>query len=73
MRKHDFLCALPHAGKSYRRTGPEFLGAEDMANAIGREIVAKLAVPGTDKALSTPPVAVNDWNSKEEAFACHNK
>jgi uncharacterized protein YbjT (DUF2867 family) len=27
-----------HAGKSYRPTGPELLGAEDMANAIGRAI-----------------------------------
>jgi NAD(P)H dehydrogenase (quinone) len=27
-----------HAGKSYRPTGPELLGAEDMANAIGRVV-----------------------------------
>ncbi len=27
-----------HAGKSYRPTGPELLGAEDMANAIGRAV-----------------------------------
>ena len=34
---------------------------------------AKPAVPGRNEALSPPPVAVNDWNSKEEAFACHNR
>jgi NAD(P)H dehydrogenase (quinone) len=27
-----------HAGKSYRPTGPELLGAEDMAQAIGRAV-----------------------------------
>ena len=27
-----------HAGKSYRPTGPELLGAEDMAKAIGRAV-----------------------------------
>ncbi|HEY6327742.1 MAG TPA: NmrA family NAD(P)-binding protein [Blastocatellia bacterium] len=27
-----------HAGKSYRPTGPELLGADDMANAIGRAV-----------------------------------
>src|SRR5215471_15967187 len=27
-----------HAGKSYRPTGPELLGAEDMAKAIGRVV-----------------------------------
>ena len=27
-----------HAGKSYRPTGPELLGAEDMAEAIGRAV-----------------------------------
>jgi hypothetical protein len=27
-----------HAGKSYRPTGPELLGPEDMANAIGRAV-----------------------------------
>lgn len=27
-----------HAGKSYRPTGPELLGAQDMANAIGRAL-----------------------------------
>jgi hypothetical protein len=27
-----------HAGKSYRPTGPELLGAEDMAHAIGRAV-----------------------------------
>jgi hypothetical protein len=27
-----------HAGKSYRPTGPELLGAEDMANAVGRAV-----------------------------------
>jgi NAD(P)H dehydrogenase (quinone) len=27
-----------HAGKSYRPTGPELLGAQDMANAIGRAV-----------------------------------
>jgi NAD(P)H dehydrogenase (quinone) len=34
---------------------------------------AKPAAPGSDQALSPPPVAVNGWNSKEETFACHNK
>jgi NAD(P)H dehydrogenase (quinone) len=29
---------LRHAGKSYRPTGPELLGAEDMAKAIGRAV-----------------------------------
>jgi len=37
-----------HAGKSYRPTGPELLGAEDMAKAIGR------AVRRSVKALPTP-------------------
>jgi len=27
-----------HAGKSYRPTGPELLGAQDMANAVGRAV-----------------------------------
>jgi NAD(P)H dehydrogenase (quinone) len=27
-----------HAGKSYRPTGPELLGAQDMANALGRAV-----------------------------------
>jgi len=27
-----------HAGKTYRPTGPELLGAEDMANAVGRAV-----------------------------------
>lgn len=27
-----------HAGRSYRPTGPELLGAQDMANAIGRVV-----------------------------------
>ncbi len=37
-----------HAGKSYRPTGPELLGAEDMARAIGR------AVGRPVKAVPTP-------------------
>ncbi|HEX4166353.1 MAG TPA: NmrA family NAD(P)-binding protein [Bryobacteraceae bacterium] len=37
-----------HTGKSYRPTGPELLGAEDMANAIGR------AVGRSVKAVPTP-------------------
>jgi uncharacterized protein YbjT (DUF2867 family) len=37
-----------HAGKSYRPTGPELLGAEDMAKAIGR------AVGRSVKVLPTP-------------------
>ena len=37
-----------HAGKSYRPTGPELLGAEDMAMAIGR------AVGRSVKVLPTP-------------------
>ena len=37
-----------HAGKSYRPTGPELLGAEDMARAIGR------AVGRSVRALPTP-------------------
>jgi NAD(P)H dehydrogenase (quinone) len=39
----------------------------DIANA------AKPPVSGRDKALASSPVAVNGWNSKEEAFACRNK
>lgn len=35
--------------------------------------VAKPPVSGRDKALSSPPVALNDWNSKEEAFSCHKR
>jgi NAD(P)H dehydrogenase (quinone) len=38
----------PHAGKSYRPTGPELLGAEDMAKAIGR------AVGRSVRAVPTP-------------------
>jgi NAD(P)H dehydrogenase (quinone) len=35
---------------------------------------AKPAVPGSvTTSLSTPPVAVNGWNSKEETLGCHNK
>jgi hypothetical protein len=37
-----------HAGKSYRPTGPELLGAEEMANAIGR------AVGRSVRAVPTP-------------------
>src|ERR1700724_2632545 len=37
-----------HAGKSYRPTGPELLGAEDMAKAIGR------AVGRSVRAVPTP-------------------
>jgi NAD(P)H dehydrogenase (quinone) len=38
-----------HAGKSYRPTGPQLLGAEDMAEAIGR------AVGRSVKVVPTPP------------------
>jgi NAD(P)H dehydrogenase (quinone) len=38
-----------HAGKSYRPTGPELLGAEDMAKAIGR------AVGRLVRVVPTPP------------------
>lgn len=37
-----------HAGKSYRSTGPELLGADDMAKAIGR------AVGRSVRAMPTP-------------------
>lgn len=33
-----------HAGKSYRPTGPELLGAEDMAKAVGRAVGRSLKV-----------------------------
>lgn len=33
----------------------------------------KHPVSGRDKAMPSLPVAVNGWNSKEEAFACRNK
>ncbi len=36
-----------HAGKSYRPTGPELLGAEDMAKAIGRAIGRSVRVVPT--------------------------
>jgi uncharacterized protein YbjT (DUF2867 family) len=36
-----------HAGKSYRPTGPELLGAEDMANAIGRAVGRSVRVVPT--------------------------
>jgi NAD(P)H dehydrogenase (quinone) len=36
-----------HAGKSYRPTGPELLGAEDMANAIGLAVGRPLRVVPT--------------------------
>ena len=39
----------------------------DIANA------AKPPVSGRDKALPSSRVAVNGWNSKEEAFVCRNK
>jgi uncharacterized protein YbjT (DUF2867 family) len=32
-----------HAGKSYRPTGPELLGAKDMAKAIGRAVSLRLS------------------------------
>jgi len=35
-----------HAGKSYRPTGPELLGAEDMAKAIGRAVGRSVKVVG---------------------------
>jgi uncharacterized protein YbjT (DUF2867 family) len=38
-----------HAGKSYRPTGPQLLGVEDMAKAIGR------AVGRSVKVVPTPP------------------
>ena len=37
----------PHAGKSYRPTGPELLGAEDMAKAIGRAVGRSVRVVPT--------------------------
>jgi len=36
-----------HAGKSYRPTGPEILGAEDMAEAIGRAVGRSVRVVPT--------------------------
>src|SRR5258708_27924949 len=36
-----------HAGKSYRPTGPELLGAEDMAKAIGRAVGRSIKVVPT--------------------------
>jgi NAD(P)H dehydrogenase (quinone) len=36
-----------HAGKSYRPTGPELLGAEDMAKAIGRAVGRTVRVAPT--------------------------
>jgi NAD(P)H dehydrogenase (quinone) len=36
-----------HAGKSYRPTGPELLGAEDMAKAIGRAVGRSVRVVAT--------------------------
>lgn len=36
-----------HAGKSYRPTGPELLGAEDMAQAIGRAVGKSVRVVPT--------------------------
>jgi NAD(P)H dehydrogenase (quinone) len=36
-----------HAGKSYRPTGPELLGAEDMAKAIGRAVGRSVKVVPT--------------------------
>jgi hypothetical protein len=36
-----------HAGKSYRPTGPELLGAEDMARAIGRAVARTVRVVPT--------------------------
>ena len=36
-----------HAGKSYRPTGPELLGAEDMAKAIGRAVGRSVRVVPT--------------------------
>ena len=36
-----------HAGKSYRPTGPELLGAEDMAKAIGRAVGRSVRVMPT--------------------------
>jgi uncharacterized protein YbjT (DUF2867 family) len=36
-----------HAGKSYRPTGPELLGAEDMAKAIGRAVGRSVSVMPT--------------------------
>ena len=36
-----------HAGKSYRPTGPELLGAEDMAKAIGRAVGRSIRIVPT--------------------------
>src|ERR1700730_5643382 len=35
---HALMDPARHAGKSYRPTGPELLGAKDMAKAIGRAV-----------------------------------
>ena len=40
-----------HAGKSYRPTGPELLGAEDMAKAIGRAVGRSVRVVPTPQWL----------------------
>jgi len=37
----------PHAGQSYRPTGPELLGADDMAQAIGRAVGRSVRVVPT--------------------------
>ncbi|HEY2663641.1 MAG TPA: hypothetical protein VGI47_04825, partial [Candidatus Binataceae bacterium] len=41
------LHPAPHAGKRYRPTGPELLGAEDMASAIGRAVGRSVRVVPT--------------------------
>jgi len=40
-----------HAGKTYRPTGPELLGAEDMAKAIGRAVGRSVRVVPTPTSL----------------------
>jgi NAD(P)H dehydrogenase (quinone) len=42
-----FMDPARHAGKSYRLTGPELLGAEDMAKAIGRAVGKSVRVVPT--------------------------
>src|SRR6266849_887936 len=45
-----------HAGKSYRPTGPELLGAGDMAKAIGRAV--RISANSTRPATSARPAKV---------------
>jgi NAD(P)H dehydrogenase (quinone) len=45
------LSPAPHAGKSYRPTGPKLLGAQDMAHAIGKAVGRRVRVAPTPTSL----------------------